>query len=112
MQKSENIFGLADAEARGPAKIGQPAAVRPPSFPLKPRGLLQQALVKPKTFLHVPNRQEKADLSPPRRQVAGRPPIAPKISHNSIHRTWRRRTSAVTFSAYPVRRCEIIGRKR
>src|SRR5438876_10225221 len=46
MQKSENIFGLADAEARGPAKIGQPAAVRPPSFPLKPRGLLQQALAK------------------------------------------------------------------
>ena len=57
------------------------------------------------------NRQEKAEPSPPRREHGDLPPITLKISHKLIHRTWRRRTSAVTFSAYPVRRCEIIGRK-
>ncbi len=40
--------------------------------------------VKPKTFLHVLNGQEKAELYPPRRQDAGRPPNALKISHNPI----------------------------
>ncbi len=60
----------------------------------------------------MPNRQEKAELSPPRREDADLPLIAQKIFQKPIHRTWRRRTSAVTFSAYPVRRCEIIGGKR
>ena len=58
------------------------------------------------------NSQEKAQLLPPRCQDADLPPIAPKISHNPTHQTWRRRTSAVTLSPYPARRCEIIGRKR
>ncbi len=58
------------------------------------------------------NSQEKAELSPPRRQKADLPPLAPKISLNPIRRTWQQRTSAVTFSPYPVRSCEKIGGKR
>ena len=60
----------------------------------------------------MPNSQEKAQLLPPRREDADRPPIALKISHNLVHESCRLRTSAVTFSVYRASTCEIIGKKR
>ena len=57
------------------------------------------------------NGQQKAELSLPKRQDVGLPPIALKISHNPTQQSCRRRTSPVTFSPYRARRCEIIGRK-